>query len=192
MTTDKLCNIYEFLETIRPKLSMYLGNTAICNLETYLYGYCAALGVHRISEEGVPDFRYFLKWLMRTRYNAWACGWAHGLLHECNGDNDAALALFFELVAGFSRLTPRSGECLELPPNQRRSEDFMRLNSNHHPIPSRLQLVYLQPGDWCYLRYWYGEDTVNQWDLYANVETALKFVEWEFNIGSDKWDITSS
>jgi hypothetical protein len=182
-------NIYEYLAHIRPRLAMYVGTESIVNLEHYLHGYGAALAVHGIIEEEVPSFSHFLSWLERTGEGAWSCGWARGLLGESK-DEAEALDRFFTLAAEFGKLRVVEGETLELAPGHERSRAYKALNKGTRPVPSRLQLMYLQPGEWCYLRSWYGEEPQDDRWLHSSPGGVLWRVEWEYDVAPEAWGIT--
>lgn len=181
-------NIYEHLHAMRPRLVMYLGNTSILNLEHYVHGYQGALGVHGIAEAGVPSFELFLGWLVLTQEEGgWRGGWASGLLDRCN-DNDEALDRFFELAAEFGRHEVVEGPVLDLPPNHQRSRQCRQFNGNR-PMPTRLQLMHLCPGDACFLRSWYGAlPRDDRWPK-ASSEEVLERVEWEYDLPKTAWGL---
>ncbi|MFI5454546.1 MAG: hypothetical protein ACHRXM_03760 [Isosphaerales bacterium] len=182
-------NIYEHVECMRPRLGMFIGANSIKQLEAYLDGYCSALFVHRIEEQDRPSFNYFLDWLMLTRKGDWTRGWATALLDEANDDNDAALEKFFQLAGEFGELRSAAGESIDLPVGHQRSLDSIQFYRDNFPVPTRLQLVHLRPGDWCYLRYWYADKAVNQPSLYRDVSSALRVVESEFAITPNEWEL---
>ena len=193
-------NIYEHIEVMRLRLQMYIYDRSIISLETYLHGYEAALSVHRIAEQGRPPFHYFREWLMLTREGSLVCGWARHFLEAANGDNELALETFFKFVAKFGKFRVVEGEFVELPPGHGRSKEFMKglgettaeLLGYNRPGPTRVQLVYLRPGEYGFLRYWHGDKVTDQPTLYADAATARKGVEWQFGVSSDEWVLRPS
>lgn len=180
-------NIYDHLQNMRARLRMYLGDTCILNLEHYLHGYDAGLRVHQIMEEGVPRFFQFLSWLIWTQKGTWKYGWARGLL-ATSKDNDEALERFFNLAAEFGSLRVVDGETLDLEPSHERSQAYTSLNSKR-PVPTRLQLMYLQPGEWCYVRSWYGAVPQDDRWLQASVAGVMNLVAWEYEIPETAWGV---
>ena len=173
---------------MRARLRMYLGDASIGNLEHYLNGYAAALWVHQIVEEDVPSFHQFLSWLERTREGTWNCGWANGLFAQSQ-DNDEAVERFFSLAAEFGSHRVVEGETLDLKPGHARSRAYTRLNPRTWPLPEKLQLMYLQPGGWCYLRSWYGGIPDDGRWLHPSADGVVHLVEWEYDIPQAAWGI---
>jgi len=183
---DERRTVYQHLKRMQPRLEMYLGTRSIKRLEAYLHGYEAALSVHGIEEEGAPSFAQFPSWLELSLRIGVSRGWARALLDYC-GDEEKALARFFALAEEFGALSSVPGETLTLRPDQDRTADFHALNSAQ-PVPTRLQLMYLRPGDWCYLREWYGDQPQDR-NFGRDAAGVLWLVEWEFGIPPSEWQI---
>ncbi|MFN3649119.1 MAG: hypothetical protein ACK47B_06010 [Armatimonadota bacterium] len=184
---ERLGSVYDHLQKMRARLEMYLGDRSILKLEHYLNGYEAALTIHGIEEGDRPRFSQFLSWLWWTRPGNWQSGWARGLA-ETSEDNEEALERFFDLAAEFGRLQVLPGETLDLPPGHQRSKAYHRLN-RERPMPERLQLMYLRPGEWCYLRSWYEWGAQDERWLHSSVAGVVWLVEWEFGIPAGNWGI---
>lgn len=172
---------------MRVRLAMYLGDTSILNLHQYLGGYQSALRIHWRCEEGVPRFCHFDSWLALAQGEPLSGGWARELL-AVSKDNEEALDRFFNLAAEFGRLRVVDGETLELDAGHHRSEAYHR-NNGEWPMPSRLQLMYLRPGESCYLRSWYGDDPQDDPYLRASVADVLRAVKWEYDIAPESWGL---
>jgi hypothetical protein len=185
---EKPRNVYEHLRQVQSRLDMYLGRRSIHLLEHYLHGYGAALHVHRLTEDRVPSFGQFLSWLELTQGGTWKYGWAQGLLARSNVDEEGALERFFALAAEFGALRVTEGTVYSLAPGHQRSAAHRRANGDR-PVPQRLQLMYLRPGEWAYLRSWYGDEPEDRRMIHQSAAEVLRMVEWEYGIPPDAWGL---
>ena len=102
-------NVFGWLDDIRARPEMYLGSSSLRELETLVWGYYSALGVHGLVEPVPQMGRPFLAWLhYRT---GWSCcaGWASAI-EPRHPEADKALAAFFEFVDEYRTLRP-TGLC---------------------------------------------------------------------------------
>lgn len=177
-------NIYEFIEEIRVSPSAYLGKASIKTLENLLFGYREALDVHCIEEVDVPPFHYFTEWLyVNELIDTKSLGWAKSLLIKADDNEVIALEDFFQLAIEFGKLHPQRGKIYKLAPGQGYSPEFLRWNKfDLDPIPNELQIIYLNPGAWCYLKYCYGNKFKLGRILYSNAEQVCDDIEREFDI----------
>ena len=138
---------------------------------------------------------------MLTRKGSLVRGWARHFLEESNGDNEVALEAFFKLVAEFGQFRVVEGEFVDLPPGHARSKEFMKglheilakVCGHDRPVPRRIQLVYLLPDEYCFLKSWQGDEVViDHSSLYPDAATARKEVAFEFAVSSDEWTLRSS
>jgi len=100
-------NLYSFLEIIRHRPGMYIGNCTLSTLEIYINGYTTSLHNNQISEkhEFLPFsyFRMFLDW----KYNQSFIFSLSRIIHLKNDVNDKeALLVFFELLDEFKQIRP--------------------------------------------------------------------------------------
>jgi hypothetical protein len=176
-------NIYDLIAKIKHRPAQFLLNKAIGELETYLLGYLAALSVHDIEEEKVPDLIYYYDWLKFEHHVSISRGWAYALLEKA-GNNDEAMNLFFSTVQDFSKLVPKDEGTLKISNKQTRTKQFLELNSGlaQEPLPSQVKLFNLSPSNYCYLTYYYGNSAVHNRDLYKSKMDAVKRIKWEFNL----------
>jgi hypothetical protein len=97
-------NVFHWLDQVRARPSLYLGDGSLKDPEFLLSGYYTALATHGVVE-AVPDMNWhFLSWLYyRT---GWACsrGWAYAINSRHPGGS--ALDAFFQLVEEYRRLRP--------------------------------------------------------------------------------------
>ena len=181
-------NIYEHMEVVRGWVQGWIGEPTIHNLLLYLTGYEVALGVHGIEERDCPPSELFMSWLQKTRYIPPNRGLDDEFLHEARGDNELALENFFTLFAEFGRFGVVLGEFVDIPHGHLPPDRHARMQ----PVPTRIQLAYLQPGAWCFVKEWI-EDRVRsrQNYLYEDERAAKNSVESELGIRPDMWTATS-
>jgi hypothetical protein len=180
-------NIYEHLQQMQVRLPAYLGVRSILYLERYLHGYLAALRLHGIVEQEVPSFSLFASWLEMTHEGSWSPGWATALLEEAR-DEDAALERFFTLAAEFGALRVIGGELLSLKVRHAWTEEArLKRRELKGPVPDRLQLMSLEPGDWYYLRSWHGDHAVDDCRLHSSAASLLQAVRWEYGVPPEAW-----
>ena len=63
MVQESERNVFTWLEDVRRKPTMYLRDTSLTELESLIWGYYFALGVHGITELVPSMDRHFLHWL---------------------------------------------------------------------------------------------------------------------------------
>jgi hypothetical protein len=175
-------NVFDWLDGIRARPSMYLRNSSLRELETLVGGYCAGLRVHGMVEPVPHMDRHFLMWLhYRT---GWSCclGWA-AAIEQRHPEPDKALAAFFEFVDEYRKLRP-TGLCT------------VSLGAGHNPTgkrvrygfdglmdkPRRVDLVRYRPEPLHFLRFHY-RDRIEDWDLLmtgtGEYATTVRFAkEW--------------
>lgn len=177
-------NIYEYLQAMRPRLANYIGpSRLIKNLETYLYGYQAALEINRIEERNCAPFSLFLHWLVATRPGSWAKGWANQLLDHARGDNELALNEFFKLTAEFGSLRPEYGESVRIDVGHE-IPDLSIAKWLLARLPAQVQLVRLRPAELCYVRVSYFAKQPEDYFLYLDAATAKRLLLKHFGVGS--------
>lgn len=100
-------SVYNIINTIRKRSGMYLGSNSITALWHFLDGYQAALRDNGIcsNRELFPlDFRYMSEFTnVRLGYSG-NMGWHEHILGFFNGDEEKALAGFFELFDEFIQI----------------------------------------------------------------------------------------
>ena len=176
-------NIYEHMEAIRTHVQWWIGQRTIHNLVLYLAGYESALSVHRIEERDCPPSELFMGWLEKTRYIPPDRGLDDELLHEAQGDNELALENFFKLFAEFGRLRVVLGESVDIPHGHVPPSRIARMQ----PVPTRIQLAYLQPGTWCFVKEWIADRVRYRQYLYEDEKGVKKSVESALGIRPDMW-----
>lgn len=97
---------FDVLEIIEKKPGLFLGNPTTSNLKSYIYGFLSAMDVFGITFTSDPEFfDEFSTYLYRELFETYQTteGWDILLLRECDGDEDAALELFFEYLKRFKQ-----------------------------------------------------------------------------------------
>jgi hypothetical protein len=113
-------NVFDYLDEIRVRPGMYLGEPRrLQDLELLMRGYAAARGNNSISE-GVPSMTGpFLNWL-RLKHSRWelALGWAVAITDHVRVGQEP-LEYFFELTDEYRELSPRVVIDAPLQPHHR-------------------------------------------------------------------------
>ncbi|RZK32125.1 MAG: hypothetical protein EOO63_02285 [Hymenobacter sp.] len=97
--------IYELLTEIKPRPAMWFGVAAIGRLDAFLHGFWYAHENYLVPAFEMPPFELLHDWTA-TRFNQGysTAGWCNILINECQGDEVAALQLFFTLLEEFKRV----------------------------------------------------------------------------------------
>jgi hypothetical protein len=102
---DRPHNVFDWLDDVRDKPSMFVRDQSLTALEDLVWGYHACLEVHGIVEPVASMGRHFLYWLY-CRTN-WSCsaGWALAISQHYP-QPDEAFATFFTFVDEYRKLRP--------------------------------------------------------------------------------------
>ncbi|MFV2176976.1 hypothetical protein ACFHW2_36550 [Actinomadura sp. LOL_016] len=93
---------YGFLDQVRARPGMWVRDRSLRELETYLYGYGVALGVHQVDEPFAFGPRGpFSDWLGWQYGWSLVLGWAAAI--EDHAEGEPPLERFFQLVEEFRR-----------------------------------------------------------------------------------------
>jgi len=97
-------DVYELLTKMKERPSMWLGTAKISLLEAFLNGFdyaqCSQVG----QPSAWPPLWLLTDWTAHKFKQGSSPGWARILTHHCQGDEAAALHLFFELLEEFKAL----------------------------------------------------------------------------------------
>lgn len=97
-------DVYELLAKMKERPAMWLGTFKISLLEAFLNGFNCA----QCSEVGQPDawppISLLTDWTAHKLKQEGSPGWARILTRHCQGDEAAALHLFFDLLEEFKAL----------------------------------------------------------------------------------------
>jgi len=91
--------LLKFLEIIRERPAMYLGDSKVCTLNQFLNGYTAArgdLGLDEYVGDEVGLLDGFTHWLAVTRQTRISCQWAGIIQHEID-ESEQSIQTFFKL-----------------------------------------------------------------------------------------------
>jgi hypothetical protein len=90
-------DVYDVLEQIRLRPSMWIGQGSLRELETMLLGYSVALRVHQVEEPFVFSTPGpFTEWLYERYDWSTSTGWAAAV--ERHADGQEPLTVFFQLL----------------------------------------------------------------------------------------------
>ncbi|MCX4763276.1 hypothetical protein OG562_20345 [Streptomyces sp. NBC_01275] len=102
---DELTDVYDFLEEVRLRPSMWVRRSSLQHLDSMLTGYRVALGVHDITEPF--DFWNpggqcrFSDWLWQRLGHNSSSGWAVEIERTAEQAGRPAMEVFFELLDEF-------------------------------------------------------------------------------------------
>ncbi len=103
-----LKNIYEMLDFIKERPSMFIGDNKITSLRTFLDGYQLSNRLHNIQDELIfPPFYYFHRWVqLHFKSELSTAGYSHIMLQNNNNDEEKSLNSFFSVIDDFKELKP--------------------------------------------------------------------------------------
>jgi hypothetical protein len=95
-------DMYGLIAQIEVRPAMYIGEATISALKCFLDGYLFACFLKDVDEDLSPPWQDFHKFVrIRTNFFESTGGWCHMLLHHHSGDEERALAAFFEMFGAF-------------------------------------------------------------------------------------------
>ena len=109
-------NVFDWLDDIRARPSMYIGEGGLAELQTLLRGYYVALHTHGVVEDVPSMDGHFGHWLYLGTGWSRSCGWAYAITLR-HPDRDDALAAFFGLEDAYRLLRPTRLCTVELGPD---------------------------------------------------------------------------
>lgn len=191
-------NIFEWLENVRDRRSMYARSLA--DLENIIYGYYTALSVHRVCET-VPRMTqgHFGVWLREKTGWSLSAGWAHAIEKNTNFNTEAAFQKFFAFVDEYRTLQPTVTAAIELKPEHQPTGK--RSKYGHNGLmdrPDEILAINYSPTSLNHLRHRYNDFYVDDWMLMlgnGSHKTSLSdLMEWvadEFDVNQTEWTIHS-
>jgi hypothetical protein len=187
-------NVFGWLDAVRARPGMYIGDGSLAELETLIGGYMTALHVHHL-DEGVPQMgSHFRAWLRLHTGWSMSCGWAHALREHV--PQEEQLARFFAFVDEYRRLRPvilcRAILKEHHQPTGNRSVVGFGLLT---PPPLRIEIVQYDPEPLHFLRSHYPDGVEDDHILLtasgAEATTRDDAKRWaldEFQIESSEWE----
>ena len=97
---SKIENIFDLINEIEERTSMWIPDKSIESLSNLLFGYLTCLKIHDVIEKNVPDFNSFSDWLRQEFDWNLVYGWAYAIKMNCLDPEDP-LKKFFSLVKLF-------------------------------------------------------------------------------------------
>ncbi|WP_433814822.1 hypothetical protein [Flavobacterium johnsoniae] len=101
---NEIENLYKYIDSIKTKTAMYIGERSLSALYFYINGYQAACVIKGIDEKLEPSFDLFhdftADYYLRGESTA---GWKNIILAECFGNEEQALDTFFVLFDDFRK-----------------------------------------------------------------------------------------
>lgn len=102
-------NIYDVIELVRKRPSMYLGVDSISRLRSFLNGYCFAVYFNNdieYDDKLIPlPFGFFNDFIAEKFNVTESIGWSEILLRQVNQNEEDGLKLFFELFDKYKNIT---------------------------------------------------------------------------------------
>jgi hypothetical protein len=157
-------NIFDLIDIIKERTSMFIPDKSINSLSTYLAGYDSCLELHSIVEKGVPLFKHFGEWL-KIKFN-WnlSYGWAQAIAENIEKQQDP-LKKFYSFVNEFRKLQPKVVSTI-----QDIEDEDPSLS------PKKIQIIRYIPENLFFLRFFYTEKQEDGRDLFYSIEEAKRSV----------------
>lgn len=119
MSYQEVTNVYDFIQIIRPRVGMYIGEAKMTNLRCFLDGYHTAEHVNDIRNNEFPPFDYFHRWCAKKCLKQSSSqGWDSIILRKTKNDETIAMELFFTLIDEFKEIQPIAIKKIKLNPEQ--------------------------------------------------------------------------
>jgi len=184
-------SLHDQLNNIRMRPAMFFGSKSLKALEGFMYGYDAALWIHKLNEEHYFSSEHFNQWLLHARKVDSICGimgWPNYLL-EVSENEEKAFDKFFDLYEEFAKLNQIPKKSLKLTGILKRSKEYYKLNPSREedPIPAYIELMQYSPAKMFFLKYHYEDGVVVDRAIWRTIKSAIESVIWEFGVGGEKW-----
>jgi hypothetical protein len=182
-------NIFELIDLIQQRTSMFIPDKSIDSLQTYLNGYESCMWVHSIIEQDVPVFKHFREWLARTfNYQFTSLGWAYAIRQNIDPNQDP-LQKFFDLVQDFRKLRPCMITSIKLKPRHQPTGKIVMFGDGKLMAPPvEIQVIQYKPEELFLLRHHYADRYENSFSLFSSAKEAKRWVEEEFQVSSEEWN----
>ena len=169
-------NIFDLINIIKDRTSMFIPDKSIKSLSTYLAGYESCLELHSIAEKGVPLFKHFGEWL-KTKFN-WnlSYGWAQAIT-ENTEEQQVPLQKFYSLVNEFRKLQLEVVLTMKSPSNQKRIPIIQAKKDENLILSSKkIQIIQYIPENLFFLRFLHTKKKEDCRNLFSSIEEAKRSV----------------
>ncbi len=183
-TQNKPSNVFDWLDAIRRRPSMYLVRDHLYELESMIRGYDTALGLHHIDEEGPDIVSHFARWLyLRNKWGA-SQGWARAIYNHLP-ENTVPLDLFFELIDEFRTFKPIV--LAHAVPKGKYIQPNGMVNKGE--LPKQIFMVQYTPEPIFFLKLAFAStsDIWNDQSLFASQHHIINFARTNFLVEPDEW-----
>lgn len=182
---------YELLTEIKARPAMWIGVAAIGRLEAFLHGFWYAHD-YLVPAFEMPPFELLHDWTaIRFNQGESTAGWCNMLIKECQGDEGAALQLFFTLLEEFKQVQAvRVVEVVLGPDNlaffHSEACQVQRYNAGPSteetrcPPPDKLYIIQFSGGLGYYAFHHRAGKLVNRDRYCSSFRAALQRLRWEF------------
>ena len=169
-------NIFDLINIIKERTSMFIPDKSIKSLFTYLAGYDSCLELHSIVEKGVPLFKHFGEWLkIKFKWNL-SYGWAHAITENIEKQQDP-LKKFYFFVNEFRKLQPEIVLTVKSPLNQKQiTITQVKKDENLLLSPKNIQIIQYFPENLFFLRYLYTKKHEDGRDLFYSIDEAKRSI----------------
>jgi hypothetical protein len=100
----KANNLYEYLDLVRKRIELYVGEKSITGLDCHIYGYINACRVKEIEETLNPPFHKFHLFVADYySYQVTPKGWRQIILFENNNNEEKSIEVFWQLFDLFRK-----------------------------------------------------------------------------------------
>ena len=103
----KRYDVYQTIDRIRPRPTMYLGEYSLSRMEMFLGGCFYMADEYGIECCERPNFGGLHDWVaLHYGWDESTAGWCNIIVQECGGDQGKALDRFFDLIEEYRRIAP--------------------------------------------------------------------------------------
>jgi hypothetical protein len=199
---EKEFNIYDILEDLELRKSLYLGNHFnFDSLDSFINGFTLAAKPKQLKREGLPNFGLFSAWLLGhlTKHYGQAGGW-HWQIKNRNKTDKKAFAEFFQFLKKFKKSMVRKKtiavdkKAIEFPQNGP-VKRFLLKNGKQTKIskkPSKIVWTTLSNSKTVWVDYLDDKNRIiaGFWEL--DVTKANKTLRIEFGRFRNQWKVLSN
>ncbi len=179
MDPTKEKSVFTWLDGVRARPGMYIGDASLRELQTLVYGYYAGLHIHGLVEHYPEMTNHFSTWLYGQTGWSTSCGWASAIISK--GGTRPPLDVFFELVDRYRKLRPVTLRSAKL--GRRHAPTGRRVTvglDGRIERPTSVEIVRYAPTRLHFLRFAHRGRKLNNWILMTgdgSHDTSLRFAK---------------